>query len=95
MDFIPLYIIIGGLITVAIYRIVLAIKCRRTCKKLDSLGELKGKKYSEVVNGIGQPDSKLPVSAGSFCQWLRYGYHLALTFDKDGVCKSVDSLIRH
>lgn len=92
MDYMPLFIVIGGFIAMLVYFLVMNIKCRREFKRLAILGELKGKTIDDIVAEIGEPDSRLPIANGDFCQWVQFGYHLSLTFDKDGVCTAVDSL---
>ncbi|MGN0650300.1 MAG: hypothetical protein ACI4KM_07675 [Oscillospiraceae bacterium] len=92
MDFIPLLIGVGMFAVLFVYHAVMTIMCRRQYKKIETLGELKGKSIDEIVDMIGLPDSQMQVSNGKFCQWVQFGYHLSLTFDKEGVCTAVDSM---
>ena len=58
--------------------------------KFVSLGVLKGKTKEEIIKTVGLPNaiSGAP-NGGQLLQWIPTGYHIALLFDKEGICQGV------
>lgn len=58
----------------------------------DTNGTIAGKTYDEIVAVCGQPNAVSSMGDGTTLkQWQATGYHVALLFDKDGVCTGVSS----
>ena len=58
-----------------------------------SLGDLIGKHADEITKRVGLPiriDSR--PDGGTFRQWVVSDFHVALTFDKNGLCTGVQNL---
>jgi hypothetical protein len=57
------------------------------------LGELIGKPAQEITKSVGLPiriDAR--PDGGTFRQWVVSDFHIALTFDKNGVCTGIQNL---
>lgn len=60
-------------------------------KKFISLGVLSGKRYSEIVSVVGEPQSSNIVGSEILCQWMQENYSITLVFDKKYKCLGVNS----
>jgi hypothetical protein len=59
-------------------------------KKFIKSGVLIGKTEAEITKVVGTPSSRSAmVGGGSLLQWQATGYHIALLFDGNRVCKKI------
>ena len=59
-------------------------------QKFRALGTLDGKTKEEIIAKVGKPNSiSASLDGDQVLQWLSTGYHIALIFDKDNICKGV------
>jgi hypothetical protein len=58
-------------------------------KKFIALGTLVGKTEEEIINAVGAPSARSAMVNGSLLQWQATGYHIALIFDENSICKGI------
>lgn len=59
-------------------------------KKFIKLGVLIGKTEAEITKAVGTPSSRSAMTGGEYLlQWQATGYHIALLFDENRVCKKI------
>jgi len=62
----------------------------RLHKKFKSLGVLAGRAESEIIAAVGLPVSRSTMPDGSvLLQWQATGFHIALIFDINHICKGI------
>lgn len=61
----------------------------------DTDGVITGKTLQEITAVCGNPNSISAMSGGDkLCQWMATGYHIALMFDENDVCKGISSEVK-
>jgi hypothetical protein len=69
---------------------VLRAPGRRLRRRFVALGTLKGRRKAEIIRAAGEPATVTILPDGrSLLQWRATGYHIALVFEKNGVCFGV------
>ena len=59
-------------------------------QKFISIGVVQGKTRGEIEQIAGPPNSVSATGPHSvLCQWMATGYHIALLFDKHGICQGI------
>lgn len=59
--------------------------------KFIALETLTGKTYPEIVNVVGEPNSKDRIGDTILCQWIQPAYHIGLLFDSEMICLGVNN----
>jgi len=82
--------IVGGLILYVIIAALVRTPGKALQGKFVRLGTLKGRTRAEIVATVGPPSAVSgAANGGQLLQWMATGYHIALLFDAQGVCKGV------
>lgn len=56
-----------------------------------ALGDVTQHDYASITKVLGDPSSLSNMPGGiTFAQWIRPGYHIAMSFDKDDKCVGID-----
>jgi hypothetical protein len=85
----------GGLFSILLFLWALASASTRSegdglHKKFISLGVLAGKTEAEITEAVGLPVSRSAmVDGGVLLQWQASGFHIALIFDENRICKGI------
>ena len=82
--------IVGGLVLFALISMSVTSPGRSLQRKFVELGTLSGKTRAEIEAAVGAPSSvSATADGGTLIQWMATGYHIALTFDAQGICGGV------
>lgn len=82
--------LLGGLVLFAIISAIVRAPGQALNAKFVRLGTLRGRTKDEIIRVVGRPNA---ISAAPdechILQWMQTGYHIALRFDRDGICTGV------
>jgi len=67
----------------------------RLHKKFIGLETLVGKTEEEIINAVGAPTSRTAMLDSALLQWQSTGYHIALIFDENSICKGISHEFVH
>lgn len=92
--FIILFGLGGGVIPYIITLFLIRNKKKNLNKKFIELGELVGRKYTEITLYCGAPQYNMirQDEDGNLlreCEWVDYEFRIKLYFDKEGICVHV------
>jgi hypothetical protein len=81
---------LGGLILFLVIGAAVKSPGRALQKRFVSMGDMRGKAFTEIsaVVGVPQSISAMP-DGGKVAQWLSTGYHIALVFDEKDICQGI------
>ena len=58
-------------------------------KKFLALGDMRGRRYDEIVAAVGQPNARSTIGNGRIlCQWMAPGFSVGLIFTDD-ICDGI------
>jgi hypothetical protein len=57
--------------------------------RLRALGDIRGVPLDDMVWHLGPPNSRSAGAGYTLLQWMREGYHLAMSFDAEGKCEGI------
>jgi hypothetical protein len=87
------WVVIAPLVGVALFFVIAwAVRApgRALQARIVRLGDLRGWTRDDLTEYVGPPQAVSAQPGGKvLLQWMAAGYHIALLFDKDGVCEGV------
>ncbi len=85
-------LVMGIAIALALYKMFFnpgIAASRELQKKMQSLGTIKGKSFSEIIKVVGTPSVTETQVNGKMCSWNSQKYAINLGFDKEGICTGI------
>ena len=65
---------------------------RKLHAKVAELDDVTQHDYESIIEKLGPPNAVRAMPGGTrFVQWIRPGYHIAMSFGQDGKCLGIDS----
>lgn len=85
-----IWIFVGSVVLFGLISVGVMSSGRSLQKKFVEMGTLSGRTRGEIEAIVGSPNSiSATGDGGVLLQWMATGYHIALIFNKEGVCGGV------
>jgi hypothetical protein len=74
---------------VRVLKLAISLDARGLSQRFYSLGDMRGKTERQIYSAVGPPQSISHLGDSKLLQWQRTGYHIAISFGHDGLCRGI------